>query len=187
MDRGSLYCEDTPADKVHSDTVSAALIRANSLVDQVTHTQKRTTSCEQKKASSEKGTPPTIKKTPADRTPLILDSLGTPLESADGTSLDSASGTPSEERVNMPWTTDSEDVDRDLYSSLFMRDFSVEEGLPEGAQSEEAPEELAEVSFITAVFIFMNSLEILLYGVLCRLCYLKFLFGMWSSDFLSWG
>lgn len=131
MDRGSLYCEDTPADKVHSDSVSAALIRANSLVDQVTHTQKRTTSCEQKKASSEKGTPPTIKKTPADRTPLILDSLGTPLESADGTSLDSASGTPSEERVNMPWTTDSEDVDRDLYSSLFMRDFSVEEGLPD--------------------------------------------------------
>lgn len=174
-DRGSPFREDSPVDKMHSDTLSAALIRAHSFGDQVNQTQKRTTSCEPKKASSEKGTPPIIKRAPAETTPQTSDSLGTPLESADGTSLDSACGTPIEERVNMPWMTDSEDLDRDLCSGLFMRDFSVEEGLLEGAQSEETQEEIPEVSFISVVFSHMNSQEILLY-VLCRRCYWQFLF-----------
>lgn len=158
VERGGLYCENTPADKVLSDTVSATLVRASSLGDQVNpYTQKRTTSCEQIKSSSEKGTPPTIKKAPADRTSLILDTLGTPVESADGTSLDSACGTPSEEPVNMPSTTDSDDLDRELCSSFFLRDFSTEEALLGGTQFEEALEEMAEVSFITAVCTDMNS------------------------------
>lgn len=145
VDRDSLCCEDTPADRVLSDAVSAALIRAGSLGDQANlSAQKRTTSCEQIRSSSEKGTPPPTKKAPTDRTSLVLDTLGTPMESADGTSLDSACGTPNEDQALMPWTTDSEDQDREPYSPLFTRNYSMDEALQEGTQAEE---EMAEVSF----------------------------------------
>lgn len=145
-ERESLCCEDTPADRVLSDTVAAALIRAGSLGDQANlPVQKRTTSCEQiRSSSSEKGTPPTRKKAPTDRTSLVLDTLGTPIESADGTSLDSACGTPNEDQAIMPWTTDSEDQDREHYSPVFRRELSMDEALLEGIQAEE---EMAEVSF----------------------------------------
>lgn len=88
----------------------------------------------------------------------MLEPLGTPLESADGTSLDSACGTPSEERV-MPWTTDSEELDREAYSPFLMREFCNEEALLEEAQYGEALEEM-EVSFITGVFKYMNNQRI---------------------------
>lgn len=157
-ERGSPAGEDTPADRVLSDSVSAALIRASSLAEQMSpYTRKRTTSNDQKKSSSEKGTPPPTKKAPTDRTSLVLDTLGTPVESADGTSLDSACGTPSEERVNMPWTTDSEDLDRDLCSPLFMKEYCAEENLLEGAQLEEALEDITEVRFFTVIFNCLNS------------------------------
>lgn len=127
-ERGRLYSEYTPA-----------LVRPNWQGEQVT-VPKRSSPCEQKQPS-EKGTPPVMKKSPADRMYMNLDSLGTPLESADATSLDSACGTPSEERVNLPWT-DSEDLDRDLCSPLFLKDLSAEEVRLEPFQAEEAAEDV---------------------------------------------
>ncbi|KAM9351988.1 LOW QUALITY PROTEIN: multiple C2 and transmembrane domain-containing protein 2 [Symphorus nematophorus] len=146
-DRESLYGEDPPADRMSSSAVSAVLARASSLGEQVyPYTEKKTISFELRRPSSEKGTPPAIKKAPADRAFLVLDTLGTPLESADGTSLDSACGTPSEEQVNLPWTTDSEELEQEPCSPLFMRDFSMDEGLLQDLQSEEALEDIAEMS-----------------------------------------
>lgn len=142
-ERGRLYSEDTPANRVLMDSISAAPVRPNLQREQV-YVPRRSSPCEQRHLC-DKGTSPAMKKAPTDRTLLTLDSVGTLLESADGTSLDSASGTPSEERVNLPWTTDSEDVDRDLCSPLFMKDLSAEEALLEQFQAEEAAEDV-EVS-----------------------------------------
>lgn len=158
-ERESLYGGDPPADppRVHSGSVSAVLARASSLGDQVNiYTEKRTPTFEQKRPSSEKGTPPIIKKAPADRVSLILDTSGIPSESADGISLDSACGTPIDERVSMPWTTDSEELDREPCSPLLMRDFSSEEVLQDVVQSEEA---LEEVSIITNVLKYKSCLD----------------------------
>ncbi|XP_029698036.1 multiple C2 and transmembrane domain-containing protein 2 isoform X2 [Takifugu rubripes] len=134
-ERGRLYSENTPA-----NSISTALVRPNWQGEQVT-VPKRSSPCEQRQPS-ERGTPPVMKKAPTDRMYMNLDSLGTPLESADGTSLDSACGTSSEERVNLPWMTDSEDLDRDLCSPLFMKDLSAEEARLEQLQAEEAAEDL---------------------------------------------
>lgn len=142
-DGGRLCSEDTPANRGLVDGISAAMVRANFQGEQA-YVPRRSSPCEQRQLC-DKGTPPAMKKAPTERTLLTLDSVGTPLESADGTSLDSACGTPSEERVNLPWTTDSEDVDRDLFSPLFMKDLSAEEALLEQFQAEEATEDV-EVS-----------------------------------------
>ncbi|XP_070828090.1 multiple C2 and transmembrane domain-containing protein 2 isoform X2 [Chaetodon trifascialis] len=147
VERESLDGEDPLADRVLSGPLSAVLARASSPGDQVNpYSEKRTTSSEQRKPSSEKGTPPAVQKAAADRMHLMLDTVGTPLESADGTSLDSACGTPSEERVNVPWMTDSEELEREPCSPLLMRDFSMDEALLEEVQSAEALEEIAEMS-----------------------------------------
>lgn len=150
VERESLSGEDNPADRVLSDVVAGALARAHSIGNEVnSYTEKRTTSYEQRKPSSGKGTPPAIRQNaPGDRVSLRLDIPSTPLESADGTSLDSACGTPSEEQVSMPWTTDSEELDPEACSPFLVKEFSTEEALLEEAQFEEASEEKAEVSFI---------------------------------------
>ncbi|XP_022065728.2 multiple C2 and transmembrane domain-containing protein 2 isoform X1 [Acanthochromis polyacanthus] len=148
-ERGSLSGGDSQTDRVRSDSVAAALARAHSLGDQmIPSIEKKSTSAEQRRPSSEKGTPPAIRaNAPADRMSLVLDTLATPLESTDGTSLDSACGTPSEERVNLPWTTDSEDLDREPSSPLLMREFSMDEGLLDETQPDETLEDIAEVVF----------------------------------------
>lgn len=149
--------EDVPAERVLSDTVSAALIRASSLSEQLSpYTRKRIAS-EQRPPLPEKGTPPITKKAPADRTTLVLDTVVAPMENTDGNSLDSACGTPSEERLNMPWTTDSEDLDRDLCFPFFMKDFTSEENMLEEVQLEDPLEEMAEVSFIRALLHGIND------------------------------
>uniref|UniRef100_UPI003AAE5970 multiple C2 and transmembrane domain-containing protein 2-like n=1 Tax=Centroberyx gerrardi TaxID=166262 RepID=UPI003AAE5970 len=132
--------EDSPTDQAFPGGIAGALARANSFGEQVNlNVEKKTTSVEQMKTPPERRTPPAIRvKVPADRWSLPVDSLGTPAESADGTSQDSACGTPSEERVNLPWTTDSEDLDRDPYMSEV---FSMED-----PQLEEAQEEMLEIS-----------------------------------------
>eukprot|EP00064_Thunnus_orientalis_P001098 superscaffoldBa00000069_g1100 len=143
---GEIGCilEDTPVDRAPPGTIASALARTTSLGDQVnTYTEKKTASFEQRKVSSEKGTPPSIRENaPADRMSQGIDTLGTPLESADGISLDSACGTPIEERVNMPWT-DSEELEREPFPPL--KEFYIEEALLEG-QPEEALEDIAETS-----------------------------------------
>nr|XP_046250607.1 multiple C2 and transmembrane domain-containing protein 2 isoform X2 [Scatophagus argus] len=147
IERESLSGDDAPMDTVFSGPVSAALARASSLGDQMTpYKEKKATPCEPRKPSSEKQTPPTVPKYPVDRTSLILDTQSTPLENADGTPLDSACGTPNDERVTMPWTTDSEDLDQEPCSPLFMRGISMEETLLEGGQSADPLKELAEIS-----------------------------------------
>lgn len=149
-ERGRLYSEDTPANRVLMDSISAGLVRAN-VQGELVNVPKRSSPCEQKRQLR---TPPAMKKAPTDKMFLTLDSMGTPLESADGTSLDSACGTPSEEQVILPWTTDSEDLDRDLCSPLFMKDLSAKEAMLEQLQSEEAAEDV-EVSL--AVVDFTNT------------------------------
>ncbi|XP_023259748.1 multiple C2 and transmembrane domain-containing protein 2-like isoform X1 [Seriola lalandi dorsalis] len=132
-------------ERVLSSPLAAAVARASSLGDQVKpNIEKRTTPFEQRRPSSEKETPQTFRKNALipDSIFLTLDSLGTPLESADGTSMDSACGTPSEEQVNMPWTTDSEELDREPCSPFVMRQFSTEQALLEEAQNEEGLEEI---------------------------------------------
>lgn len=158
-ERRSPCGEDMLAERVVSDTVSAALMRASSLSEQISPYTRKRIATDIKRPSSEKGTPPTHKKVPADRTTPVLDTLVTPMENADGISLDSACGTPSEERLNLPWTTDSEDLDRDRdrCSPFFMRDFATEENMLEGVQLEDPLEEMAEVSFIRARLNCMNG------------------------------
>lgn len=150
-ERRSPCGEDTPAERAVSDTVAAALMRVSSLSEQISPYSRKKITSEPKRPPSEKGTPPTTKKAPADRTTLLLDTLVTPMENIDGNSLDSACGTPSEERLNMPWTTDSEELDRDLCSPVFMRDCTTDENMLEGVQLEDPLDEMAEVSFIRAL------------------------------------
>ncbi|KAM3609519.1 uncharacterized protein V6R79_016270 [Siganus canaliculatus] len=127
--------------------VYAAMVRASSFGEQMNfYPERRTAIYEQGRSSSEKGTPPVNKKALVDRSPLFIDTLGTPQESADGTSLDSRCGTPSEERVILPWTTDSEELDREPSTPFLMREFSTEEALLEVAQSADAMEDIAEIS-----------------------------------------
>lgn len=168
VDGESLHGEDSPADRVRSSAVSAALLRASSLGEQMyPNTEKRPTSFEQRKAASDKGTPPRTKKAPANRTPLIIDTLGTPLESADRTSLDSACGSPSEEQVNMPWTTDSEELDQEPTSPLLMRQFTTDDALLQEAQCEETLEDIGEVSICTGIYNHEDSQTILFLIVVC--------------------
>ncbi|XP_028286013.1 multiple C2 and transmembrane domain-containing protein 2 isoform X2 [Parambassis ranga] len=129
----------TPQDRPPSGALAAVLARANSLGEQMSpYIEKKTILLEQ--------TPPAVSHIAStDRMSLILDSHGTPMESADGTSLDSACGTPSEEQGNMPWTTDSEELDP--WPPLLMRELSIEEDLlDQEAQREEAKEDIAEMS-----------------------------------------
>lgn len=153
-ERGRLCSEDIPANTVLAESISAALVRANFQAEQAS-APKRSSPCEPKQLC-DKGTPPVMKKALADRSWLALDRLGTPLESADGTSLDSACGTPSEEQVNLSWMMDSEDLDGDLCSPLFMKDLSTEEGLLEQLQAEDAAED-AEVSLANTDFTKANT------------------------------
>ncbi|KAG8012627.1 Multiple C2 and transmembrane domain-containing protein 2 [Nibea albiflora] len=141
-ERECLRGEDIPVNRVLPGMTSASVARASSLGEQVSpYIERRTASFEKIRPASEKGTPPSSKRGPANKVSLMLEPLGTPLESADGTSLDSACGTPSEERL-MPWTTDSEEQDREPCSPLFTRSFCSEEALLEQAQYGEALEEM---------------------------------------------
>ncbi|CAK6951097.1 multiple C2 and transmembrane domain-containing protein 2 [Scomber scombrus] len=146
---GEIVCilEDTTLDIVPQGSIAAALARANSLGDQVSpYIEKKTTMFEQKKASFENLTPPAIRgNTPGDRTSLVIDTLGTPQESADGLSLDSACDTPNEDRVNMTWTTDSEELERELFPPSTMKELCMEETL-QGGQLEDPLEEIAETT-----------------------------------------
>ena len=176
VDRESLQGEDSLADRVCTSAVSAALLRASSLGEQMhPNVEKRPTSFEQRKAASDKGTPPRAKKAPANRTSLIIDTMGTPLESADGTSLDSACGSPSEEPVNMPWTTDSEELEREPTSPLLMRQFTIDDDLLQEAQCEENLEDIGEVSVCTGIYNHKDSQAILFLIIVCMHCRLWYL------------
>ncbi|XP_019118533.2 multiple C2 and transmembrane domain-containing protein 2 isoform X1 [Larimichthys crocea] len=142
VERECLQGEDIPVNRLLPGMTSAAVARASSLGEQASpYIVRRTASFEKRRPASETGTPPSTKRAPPKKVSLMLEPLGTPLESADGTSLDSACGTPSEERV-MPWTTDSEELDREAYSPFLMREFCNEEALLEEAQYGEALEEM---------------------------------------------
>uniref|UniRef100_UPI0037E9A0C6 multiple C2 and transmembrane domain-containing protein 2 isoform X2 n=1 Tax=Semicossyphus pulcher TaxID=241346 RepID=UPI0037E9A0C6 len=146
VEKESLSGEETSADGVRSGSVAAALIRASSLAEQSSpYMERKAVSFEQKRASSEKGTPSTKRQNaPGERLSLILEPQGAALENADGTSLDSACGTPNEERVNLPWTTDSEELEREPCTPLYIQQFSIEEAMLREEQSEETLEEIAE-------------------------------------------
>lgn len=116
--------------------VAAAIARANSMSEQSRE------KIFDKKSSSEKGTPSAVKRRPPSI--LILDSLGTPIESTDGTSLDSE--TPSEERINVPWnTTDSEELDKEMFTPMDMGEFCLDEETLLEVHREEGTEEQPEL------------------------------------------
>ncbi|XP_056138461.1 multiple C2 and transmembrane domain-containing protein 2 [Lampris incognitus] len=143
--------ENTSTERVNmsSGGITAALARASSFGEHANlHTEKQPSSNEQIKLPPERGTPPAIREdiSYADRWSRPVPRRGTPMESADGTSLDSAGDTPSEERVNMPWTTDSEELDRDFLSPQISEALCMEEPLLEGSQLEEVWEEAEEMS-----------------------------------------
>lgn len=150
VEKESISGDDASAERVLSSSLAAALARVSSLGDQANpYLEKRMVTFEQKRPASEKGTPPTTRgKAPAERLSLMLDTGGTALESTDCVSLDS--GTPNEERVSMPWTTDSEELERESCTPLFMKQLSLDETLLEDGQSEEALEEI-EVSFLRRI------------------------------------
>ncbi|XP_034735216.1 multiple C2 and transmembrane domain-containing protein 2 isoform X3 [Etheostoma cragini] len=126
--RENLSGEDTPLAIV--PTVAAVLARASSMGEQMKpYTEKRITAFEHRESSPDKGTPP----------PTRANGQGTSLESADGTSSPPSCGSPSEEQVNMPWTTDSEDLDRELCSLGLTEDALLEEAQP-GEELEETTE-----------------------------------------------
>lgn len=116
-------------------TVAAAIARAHSMGEQARDMEKKSVQFEQKESPSERGTPLALKrKSPK---PLVLDTLGTHVESADQTSLDSPCD---EEQVNMAWNTDSEEQEREI------SEFCMDEDMLLGAQHEDALEDLPEVS-----------------------------------------
>ncbi|XP_029991821.1 multiple C2 and transmembrane domain-containing protein 2 isoform X3 [Sphaeramia orbicularis] len=127
--------EETVSQRQHSGSVTAALARAQSFGDQVCqNTEKKSVSFEQRKPSSEKGALSTVRENVPH--PLVLDPQGATLENTDGTSLDSVCGTPSEEQLNLPWTTDSEELEREPFSPLVRREFDMEEAILQGVQNE---------------------------------------------------
>ncbi|XP_029952381.1 multiple C2 and transmembrane domain-containing protein 2 [Salarias fasciatus] len=130
--------ERTSADKPPSGSVAAILARAHSMGDSQASPYERKT--EQRKVPSEKGTPPAVRAVAsADRLSLKLDTV----ETTDGPSLDSPGGTPSEEQVSAPWA-DSEELDRETFAPLMMKDFSIDECLLE--ENEDVLEEVCEMS-----------------------------------------
>ncbi|CAJ1056822.1 multiple C2 and transmembrane domain-containing protein 2 [Xyrichtys novacula] len=129
--------DDPATDRGLSGSLAAALARASSLGEQANpYMERKNVSFEQKRPSSEKGTPPANR----GKLSLILDAPSTVLENADRNSLDS--GTPNEERVNMTWTTDSEEPEREPSTPFFVKQFSIDKAMLEDAQSEEAQEEI---------------------------------------------
>ncbi|XP_034089486.1 multiple C2 and transmembrane domain-containing protein 2 isoform X3 [Gymnodraco acuticeps] len=162
VERESVSGEDATADRWSSSAVAAVLARASSMGDQINpYRDKRPASVEYKKSSSEKGTPLQTRVARADTMSPMLDTLGTPLERSDGTSQGSTCGSPNDEQGNMPWTTDSEDLDRELCSPFLMGDFTNEEILLEEIRKEEALEETAEMSSETCDLFDENMQDIL--------------------------
>ncbi|KAL4005836.1 hypothetical protein ACER0C_005549 [Sarotherodon galilaeus] len=133
-ERWSILGEEVPE---KGPSLAAALARAQSLGEQKNlYKEKQSLLIEPKKTSSEKGTPPAIRQN-AHTDRMMLDSVGRLLESGDCNSLDSACGTPSEEKVNMPWMTDVEEQDREPFTPMLMREFSLDENLLEESQRDE--------------------------------------------------
>nr|XP_020499217.1 multiple C2 and transmembrane domain-containing protein 2 [Labrus bergylta] len=135
VERESHSAEDSSTDRVPSSAVVAAIARASSLGERESpYPERRPASFEPKRPLSGLGTPPRIRdKSAAEKLSLVLDTL----ENTDGTSPDSACGTPNEDPVNMPWTTDStEELEREPYSPLFVKQFEREEAWLEDAQEE---------------------------------------------------
>uniref|UniRef100_A0AAV2KYY8 C2 domain-containing protein n=1 Tax=Knipowitschia caucasica TaxID=637954 RepID=A0AAV2KYY8_KNICA len=119
-------------DADEGSTLAAVIARASSMSEQVKDKSDR---------RSEKGTPSVVRrKCPS---ALVLDSLGPPVESADGTSLGSTS--PSDERL--PWnTTDSEEQDREMVTPPEGSDFCLDEEVTMlCTQQEESMEEMPEL------------------------------------------
>lgn len=155
VDDGSFYGEES--DKAHSGALSAALTNRRWSADPDNlYTEKSSSSGEQKKSSSEKGTLPRINVTPADSLSPQLDTVGVPPESADGTSLDSACDTNNDDQINMLWTMDSEELEGEPGFPLFTRDFLMGESLEE-SQPAEALEGIAEVSSSITLSYFTKS------------------------------
>lgn len=129
VDRVSLSGEDPPTDRVLSETVVAALARANSMGEQTNpYEEKKPLSVEQKKPSS--GALSAIREYPSvDRMSLVLDSQGH-MENSDRTSLESTCDSPTDEQVNTLWT-DSEEQEREPLTPFILRQFSIEESVPE--------------------------------------------------------
>ncbi|XP_075998450.1 multiple C2 and transmembrane domain-containing protein 2 [Genypterus blacodes] len=138
-------CNPREAKRPRPSSLIEVLARASSFGEQgIIHSENKSVLTDQSRPCSEKGTPPALRANArAARWSLVSGSLGAPGDSADGISLDS--GSPSEEQVNMPWTTDSEELERES-CPLMDEIFSMDEAQLEQLQLNEAQEETFELS-----------------------------------------
>lgn len=158
--------EATQSEGAIAGTIASALARANSLREQTNpYKEQKTKPTEQGKPSSLKGTPPATRvQAPKDRMSLAIDYLGVPTESAEGTSLDSPCGSPTEEPGKVLWMTALEGLDQDMLP--LMTELYMEDSLPDGAQPEDAIEEM-EVSFFVQYIVIHEHLEEPIYPMSC--------------------
>ncbi|XP_077424850.1 multiple C2 and transmembrane domain-containing protein 2-like [Vanacampus margaritifer] len=115
--------EDTPADRAK---IADALARANSMGEQ---------SNVNARSKVVKFRPPSGKRSLSEHrenTPLTLETLGKPLDSAESEYCWSG-----EDQVAMPWLMDTEGLDPDVVISSITNDHSIEESSLEGATQEE--------------------------------------------------
>ncbi|XP_072291133.1 multiple C2 and transmembrane domain-containing protein 2 [Eucyclogobius newberryi] len=112
-------------------TLAAVIARASSMGEQVRDKiEKKSLSAVKKKCQSV----------------LVLDGLGTPMESTDGISLDSACETPSDERAPCT-TTDSEEQEKEMFGALEMSEFCLDEEMTmPGSPRDHTPGEITEPS-----------------------------------------
>ncbi|XP_057692150.1 multiple C2 and transmembrane domain-containing protein 2 isoform X2 [Corythoichthys intestinalis] len=117
--------EATPA------LITQALARANSMGEQTyVNSHQKAVHFKQDRPPSEKGSMSEHR----ENTPLTLDCLGKPVDSADGCSEYCLSG---EDQVAMPWLTDTEGLDPDVVLSSITNDCSIEESSLEGVTQDE--------------------------------------------------
>ncbi|XP_077567022.1 multiple C2 and transmembrane domain-containing protein 2-like isoform X1 [Stigmatopora nigra] len=111
--------------------ITEALSRANSMGEQTNvNFHPKTVNFKQARTPSGKGSLSELR----EKTPVTLDSLGKPVNSADGYSEYCLSG---EDQVAMPWLMDTEGLDPDVVLSSIATDYSIEESSLEGATQDE--------------------------------------------------
>ncbi|XP_061679923.1 multiple C2 and transmembrane domain-containing protein 2 isoform X2 [Syngnathoides biaculeatus] len=123
----SWMSEDIAAERA---MISEALARANSMGEQTNYSPRL------KNAHSSQDRPPSGKRSlyeHREKTPQTSDTLGIPLDSAEGGSEDCWSG---EDQVPTSWLPDTEGLDPDIVLSI-TNDYSIEESSLEGGTQEE--------------------------------------------------
>nr|XP_057931905.1 multiple C2 and transmembrane domain-containing protein 2 isoform X2 [Doryrhamphus excisus] len=118
----------TPEAVRNPGAIAEVLARANSLGEQSAHA--RAVHFKQDRPLSRKGSPSPFR----EKVPVMLDNLGKPLDSTDGSSEYCWSG---EDQIAIPWLTDIEALDQEPTLSSITSDYNIEESSLEGGTMEE--------------------------------------------------